>query len=115
MEGVSRLMRPAELSRTFLEAYNRRDDETMAAMLGEAFSYVRPGPVTLEGPDRVMDRYRADWKANGSTLRVRNILEVGDEAVMEITIERPDGTSIEAVVLHRWEEDRLVRYRLYRD
>lgn len=108
-------MTPADLSRTFLDAYNRRDADTMRAMLADEFSYVRPGPVTLEGVERVMDRYAKDWEAVGATLRVRHLIEAGAEVVMEITIDRPDGVSIEAVVLHRWDEGRLVGYRLYRD
>ncbi len=108
-------MTPAELSRAFLDAYNRRDAVAMEAMLGEEFSYVRPGPVALEGVDRVMGRYRKDWEAVGATLAVRHLVEAGPEVVMEITIDRPDGVTIEAVVLHRWENQRLVRYRLYRD
>ncbi|MGF1664887.1 MAG: nuclear transport factor 2 family protein [Acidimicrobiia bacterium] len=115
MGRVSGLMTPADLSRAFLDAYNRRDADTMRGLLGAEFSYVRPGPVTLEGVDRVMDRYAKDWEAVGATLRVRHLMEVGPEVVMEITIDRPDGVSIEAVVLHRWENEWLVRYRLYRD
>ncbi len=108
-------MTPAELSRAFLDAYNRRDGEAMRAMLADDFTYIRPGPVTLDGADRVIARYGKDWEAVGATLRVRRLLEAGDDVVMEITIDRPDGVSIEAVVLHRWEEGRLVDYRLYRD
>lgn len=108
-------MTPAELSRAFLDAYNRRDADTMRAMLADQFAYVRPGPVTLDGADRVMERYRKDWESVGATLRVRHLLEAGSEVVMEITIDRPDGVSIEAVVLHRWMDGRLERYRLYRD
>lgn len=108
-------MTPADLSRTFLDAYNRRDADTMRAMLADEFSYVRPGPVTLEGVERVMDRYAKDWEAVGAILRVRHLIEAGAEVAMEITIDRPDGVSIEAIVLHRWQDARLVRYRLYRD
>ncbi|MDH4117225.1 MAG: nuclear transport factor 2 family protein [Acidimicrobiia bacterium] len=108
-------MTPAELSRAFLDAYNRRDSETMGAMLADDFTYIRPGPVALDGADRVIARYRTDWQTVGATLRVRRLLDVGDDVVMEITIDRPDGVSIEAVVLHQWVEGRLVGYRLYRD
>lgn len=108
-------MTPSDLSRAFLDAYNRRDSEAIRAMLAEQFSYVRPGPKPIDGIDNVLAQYQKDWDTVGATLSVRRVVASGSDVAMEISIELPAGRVVEAAVLHRWADDRMVEYRLYRD
>lgn len=106
---------PAELSQTFLEAYNRRDGETMKAMLAPEVVYIRPGPTRIAGVEAIMDRYQRDWDRYDNRNVVRGVLEDGDTSVMEITMKFPDGAEAGAVVVTRWVGELMVSYRLYMD
>ncbi len=109
---------PAELSARFLDAYNRRDAETMRSMLSPDVTFIRPGPTRFEGVAAIIERYQTDWEEFNNQNTIRQIIEDGDQAVMEITAVIEDGeTTIEydMAVIMRWADDKLVYYRLYVD
>lgn len=106
---------PSKLSRDFLAAFNRRDGETMQAMLAPEVVYIRPGPTRIEGVEAIMDRYRRDWDRYDNHNIVRDVVADGDTAAMEITMKFPDGAEAEAVVVSRWVGELMVSYRLYLD
>lgn len=109
---------PAELSARFLDAYNRRDPETMRSMLSTDVTFIRPGPTRIEGVDAIIELYQNDWEEFNNQNAIRRIIEAGDQVAMEITAVFDDAeSSVEydlAVVL-RWVDNRLVYYRLYVD
>lgn len=106
---------PSELSQIFLEAYNRRDGETMQSMLAPEVVYIRPGPTRIAGVEAIIDRYQRDWDRFDNHNLVRSVMEDGDTSVMEITMKFPDGAESEAVVVTRWVGELMVSYRLYMD
>lgn len=106
---------PSELSQAFLEAYNRRDPETMRSMLAPEVVYIRPGPTRIAGVDAIMGRYQRDWDSHANHNVVRGVVEKADTSVMEITMKFPDGAEVEAAVVTRWVSELMVSYRLYMD
>lgn len=109
---------PAELSARFLDAFNRRDADTMRAMLAPEVTYVRPGPTRIEGVDAIIGRYRSDWERYDNRNTIRQIIEEGNDVAMEITavVEREgQHVEFEFAVIMRWVDDKLVYYRLYVD
>lgn len=106
---------PGELSTAFLDAYNRRDPETMRSMLAPEVAYIRPGPTRIDGVEAIMDRYRKDWDRYDTENVIRNVVEDDDTSVMEITIKYGGGEEADAAVVTRWVGERMVSYRLYMD
>lgn len=109
--------RPSELSAQLLDAYNRRDRAAMREMLSPEILYIRPGPARVDGVDSIMSLYESDWERYDNQNVIRRMVEDGDTVAMEFTvgIAGADPIEVEAVVLHRWVDDRLVFYRLYVD
>jgi ketosteroid isomerase-like protein len=66
-----------------------------------------------------MAQYERDWGvASSSSVEVRQLVESGDGIIAEITIKGTIGGRslvVEGVVIHRWRNGRLVRYRAYTD
>lgn len=109
---------PAELSARFLDAFNRRDTDTMRSMLAPEVTYIRPGPTRVEGVAAIIERYRKDWERYDNQNTIQQIIEDGNDVAMEITaaVER-DGQHVEfeLAVIMRWVDDKLIYYRLYVD
>ena len=100
----------------FVEAYNRRDVDAIRALLDPDVTYVRPGPKPLEGVNAIMAQYDEDWRMYDATIEVRRVLEDDDTVAVELTLTSGDGQiALEAIVIHRWADERMVEYRLYLD
>ena len=112
-------LRPLDLSRRLIDAYNRRDLEGLIALLAHSFEYVRPGPAVMKSVEEVRRQYLLDWATfDESIAEVRRSYELGAVVAAELTfhLSRGDQTyTIEAAVLHEWRDQRLVRYRAYLD
>lgn len=109
-------MTPTELTRAYIDAYNRRDEQGMRAFLPDRLVYVRPGPAVLHTPDEVMDLYRTEWAAHDSRCVIRTEYEDGDVFAGEVTlVSSRTGAEVECGVFHRWVDGRLVEYRAYVD
>ena len=111
-------MNPSELSAAFIDAFNKRDAETMRDMLAPNLVYIRPGPLPLDGVEAVMAQYDQDWQQYDPQIRVRRMIEQGDSVAVEIVIAAPAPEGVVEVggaAVHRWVDDRLVGYRLYTD
>jgi ketosteroid isomerase-like protein len=82
--------------------------------------YVRPGGGKLTTAEEVMAQYERDWVVlSRSSVEVRELVESGDGILAEVTLEGTtmSGRSftLEAVVIHRWRGERMIRYRVYSD
>ena len=110
---------PKELTDRFIHAYNQRDRVAMRALLSPVLEYVRPGGGKLTTADEVMAQYERDWAVlSRSSVEVRELLESDDGIMAEVTLRitmKERSLSVEAVVIHRWREGRLIRYRVYSD
>lgn len=108
-----------ELSRTFIDAYNRRDADAIRALVADDVSYVRPGQKLLTSPDEVVGIYQKEWgNVSRSRVDVRDAWHVDDAVCAEITVTvEIDGAElqVEGGVFHGWKGGKLVRYRLYLD
>lgn len=108
-----------ELTLRFMDGFNNRDRSTMRALLAERLEYVRPGGGLLRTPDEVMAQYERDWElASEARVEVRAMLESGDSIMAEITVQATIGgrsERSEGALVHRWRDEKLVRYRLYAD
>lgn len=87
----------------------------MRSLLAPEVVYIRPGPTRITGVEAIMDRYRRDWDRYDNHNLVRDVIEDGDQAVLEITMRFPDASETQAVVVMRWVGEVLVSYRLYMD
>lgn len=109
-------MTPIELSTSYIDAYNRRDEQAMRAFLPDELVYVRPGPTVLRTADEVMDLYRREWVAHDARCEIRTALEHGDVFAGEVTlVSSRTGAEVECGVFHRWNDGKLVHYRAYLD
>lgn len=110
---------PKELTLQYMDAYNRRDDAAMRALLSPSLAFVIPGPVNLRTADRVLAYYQQQWAAaSRSRVDVRELMESDDGILAEITMTATMGElsgSVEGVIAHRWQNGRMVRYRAYLD
>jgi ketosteroid isomerase-like protein len=110
---------PKELSNRLIRAYNERDRVAIRQLLPPVLEYVRPGGGKLTTAEEVMAQYERDWAVlSSSRVEVRELLESDDGIMAEITLRvtmKERSLSVEAVVVHRWREGRLIRYRVYAD
>lgn len=110
---------PKELTIRFMDAFNERDRVALRALLAPVLDYVRPGGGTLRTSDAVMDQYERDWAVSDSArVEVRHLIETEDGIMAEISIHMTiNGRSaaVDAALVHRWSDGKLVRYRLYSD
>lgn len=110
---------PTELSRRFIDAYNRRDRTALRELLAPDLDYVRPRGGRLRTAGEVMDQYERDWAVlEASSVEVRQMNESEDAIFAEITVHGTSGReSLEwdAAIVHEWRDGLLVRYRLYSD
>lgn len=106
----------ADLSRAFIDAYNRRDAATMREMLHPDLEYVRPGGRRRDGVEHVMAAYEKEWRQNDVKVAVRRIVEQGHSVAAEITVIDQEGKPLfQGGVFHDWRDGLLVRYRAYFD
>lgn len=106
----------AGLSMAFVDAYNRRDTDAIRSMLAADVTYARPGPRPVVGVEAIMGQYREDWRTYDALIEVRRVIEAGDTVAIELTLRTADGKlKVEAIVVHRWADDRMTEYRLYLD
>ncbi len=112
-------LRPINLSRRLIEAYNRRDLEALVSLIADPVEYIRPGPTVATTITEVRAQYRHDWeRLDESVAEVRRAYESGSTVAAELTfhIRRGDQREVvEAAVFHEWREQKLVRYRAYLD
>jgi ketosteroid isomerase-like protein len=114
--AYARHMTPTELTRAYIDAYNRRDEQGMREFLPDHLVYVRPGPTVLHTADEVMDLYRSEWHAYDSRCEIRTEYEDGDVFAGEVTlVSGRNEVEVECGVFHRWVDGKLVHYRAYVD
>lgn len=110
---------PKDLTLQYIDAYNRRDDAGMRALLSPSLEFVLPGPASLRTADEVLAYYQQQWAATiRSRVDVRELMESDDGILAEITMTATMGElsgSVEGVIAHRWQNGRMVRYRAYLD
>jgi ketosteroid isomerase-like protein len=98
-----------ELTQRYVDAYNRRDRTAMRELLPATLEFVRPGGGSLRTADEVMAQYERDWAIlERSRVAIRDLVESNDAILAEIT-------AVEGVIVHRWRDGKLVRYRYYTD
>jgi ketosteroid isomerase-like protein len=108
-----------ELTQRYVDAYNRRDRTAMRELLPATLEFVRPGGGSLRTADEVMAQYERDWAIlERSRVAIRDLVESNDAILAEITVEGSLGgrsAAVEGVIVHRWRDGKLVRYRYYTD
>jgi ketosteroid isomerase-like protein len=102
------------LTRTFFDAYSRRDLDTMASMLADDVSYQMPGDVApMNSRDEVIAAYRTIMTAIGDAQQeVFDIVAEGN--MVAFTVSGPGGDAPLAAIFHEWSNDgHLLRYHGY--
>ncbi len=111
-------MGPAELTANYVDAFNRRDAETMWSMLGDDVTYVVGGAGPFTGPEAVKSFYAPLLDSDLSAQTISSV-EQGDTAFIEnrLSGSLPNGVGFyfEQVVRQRWVNGLLKEYRNYND
>lgn len=107
---------PLDLSKAFIDAYNRRDAEGLRRLLDPDIVYIRMGGHRAPDVDDIVSRYVAGWEED-YVFDLRRATQQGDAVVIEITGRQqiPPHGRLEAADYHRWRDGRMVEYRAYVD
>ncbi|MGI9612447.1 MAG: nuclear transport factor 2 family protein [Acidimicrobiales bacterium] len=101
------------LTRTFFEAFSRRDLDAMGSMLADDVSYLMPGLQPMNGRDQVLGMYRTIIETIGDAQQ--QIFDfVADGNMAAFTVSAPGGDEAAVAIFHEWSDDgKLLRYRGY--
>ena len=107
---------PADLSRQFIDAFNRKDLTALRAMMADTVEYKFPGVRTLTDPDEVIARYHKIIAALGD-LQLQVVQMVSDGTTWAaFFIENVDGDpQPQVAVFHEWVDGKLKTYRAFAD
>ncbi len=107
-------MDAGSLTKSFFEAFSRRDLDTMSSMLAEDVSHRMPGDVpAMESRNEVLTMYRTIFEAIGDAQQgVFDMVAEGN--MVAFTVSAPGGDEPVAAIFHEWSDDgKLLRYRGY--
>lgn len=106
-------MTAATLSRTFVDAFLRRDLDTMLSMIAEDVRYELTGGRTLTSRDEVRDMYISLFEAIGDAeIQVLEFIARDNRAAIILSL--PGSADAGGSIFHEWSDDGLlVRYQSF--
>jgi len=115
--GDSSFMDAENLSRRYIDAFNRRDFSMMRAMLADRVEYRLPGIDTMTDPDAVVAFYRNVGTAEANRDLIIEVLRMvsGDDGWVGFMNHSTSGPEVRAAVFMEWQGGKLRTYRGFAD
>jgi ketosteroid isomerase-like protein len=103
---------PAELSATFMDAFNRRDLDVLERMVAPEVDYLRAGGDHLTAPVAVRARYAQDFELLPDIRAelVEVVAQTDTDVAFELAV-HVAGRRVTGAAHHRWVDGRMTRYR----
>jgi ketosteroid isomerase-like protein len=100
-------MDSGDLSRTFFDAFRRRDLDTMISMMAEDVRYEMPNVPMLTSRDAVIEMYTTLFEVLGDA-EIKLLESIAQDNNAALILSLPGSDEVGGSIFHQWSDDGLL-------